>query len=278
MIRRFLAAVALLAFGTSALAQSTYTTPAGTRVQGVVPLVCDVNGINCAPTGSGGVANQVQGNVANGVADSGNPVKIGARVVNGISPFALGNRTDLLTNLYGQLMVATLSTWGATDGWSNVNIGQSYGPDTTNLLPGVANIIFNGSTWDRQRGDVNGIAVQPALSANFWSYAAAASGIVNTTTAVTVKTAAGAGVRNYVSAMQCNSEAFTTASELAIRDGAAGTVLWRGKIPTVGWVQGREMVFSTPLKGTANTLVEIVTLTASGAGAVYCNLQGYTGI
>ena len=29
--------------------------------------------------------------------------------------------------------------------------------------------------------------------------------------------------------------------------------------------------------GTANTLVEIVTLTASVTGSVYCNLQGYTG-
>lgn len=31
------------------------------------------------------------------------------------------------------------------------------------------------------------------------------------------------------------------------------------------------------LRGTANTLVEIVTLTASVTGSVYCNLQGYTG-
>lgn len=31
------------------------------------------------------------------------------------------------------------------------------------------------------------------------------------------------------------------------------------------------------LGGTANTLVEIVTLTASVTGSVYCNLQGYTG-
>lgn len=29
--------------------------------------------------------------------------------------------------------------------------------------------------------------------------------------------------------------------------------------------------------GTANPLVEIVTLTASVTGSVYCNLQGYTG-
>lgn len=33
-----------------------------------------------------------------------------------------------------------------------------------------------------------------------------------------------------------------------------------------------------PLKGTANTLVELVTLTASVTGAGYCNVQGYTAI
>jgi len=34
--------------------------------------------------------------------------------------------------------------------------------------------------------------------------------------------------------------------------------------------------FPVPLKGTANTLMEVVTLTASGAGAVYVNAQGFT--
>ena len=37
------------------------------------------------------------------------------------------------------------------------------------------------------------------------------------------------------------------------------------------------LTFNPPLRGTANTLVEIVTLTASVTGSVYCNLQGYTG-
>lgn len=126
-------------------------------------------------------------------------------------------------------------------------------------------------------GDANGTVVQPAPTSRFWSYAAAASGITNTTTAVTVKAAAGASVRNYVSSMQCVSDALGAATELAIRDGAAGTVIWRGKINTSGWLDGTEITFNPPLRGTANTLVEIVTLTASVTGSVYCNLQGYTG-
>ncbi len=107
-----------------------------------------------------------------------------------------------------------------------------------------------------------------------WAYAAAASGIVNTTTAVTIKTAAGAGLRNYITGIQVMAETLTNATELAIRDGAAGTVLWRTKIPAGGLLPST-FAFPSPLKGTANTLLEVATLTASGAGAVYFNAQGY---
>lgn len=108
-----------------------------------------------------------------------------------------------------------------------------------------------------------------------WNYAAASGGIVNSTTAVTIKAAAGSGLRNYISSLQISAEALTNATEVAIRDGAGGTVLWRTKITTAGLVNGREIVFASPLKGTANTLLEVVTLTASGAGAVFVNAQGF---
>jgi hypothetical protein len=115
----------------------------------------------------------------------------------------------------------------------------------------------------------------PVLEATPWSYAAANLGIVNTTTAVTVKAAAGAGLRNYITGMQIMSEALGTATEFAIRDGAAGTVLFRQKIGTGGLTTGLDITFTTPLRGTANTLLEVVTLTASTTGAVYVNLQGF---
>jgi hypothetical protein len=111
-----------------------------------------------------------------------------------------------------------------------------------------------------------------------WSYAAAASGIVNTTTAVTIKAAAGAGVRNYITSMQINSEALGAATELVVRDGAGGPVLWRVKISAAGLVGGIPIVISTPIVGSANTLLEVVTLTASVTGAVYFNAQGFTGV
>lgn len=120
-------------------------------------------------------------------------------------------------------------------------------------------------------------AVYTVPTAN-WSYAAAAAGILNTTTAVTIKTAAGAGVRNYLTSLHVVSEALGAATELAIRDGAGGTVLWRIKIGTGGIPAGVPFVFPTPLFSTANTLLEVVTLTASVTGAVYVNATGFTGI
>lgn len=107
-----------------------------------------------------------------------------------------------------------------------------------------------------------------------WSYAAAASGIVNTNTAVTIKAAAAAGLRNYITGLDFMSEALTNATELAVRDGAGGTVLWRTKIPA-STVTRDNIVFSKPLVGTAATLLEVVTLSASGSGAVYFNANGF---
>jgi hypothetical protein len=108
-----------------------------------------------------------------------------------------------------------------------------------------------------------------------WNYAAATAGILNTTAAVTIKTAPPTGFRNYITDIQVMAEAVTNATELAIRDGAGGSVLWRTKIPTTGLLQGLSVNFQSPLQGTAGNLLEVLTLTASGAGTVYFNAQGF---
>jgi hypothetical protein len=105
-----------------------------------------------------------------------------------------------------------------------------------------------------------------------WNYAAATSGIVNTTTAVTVK-AAKAGMRNVITAIQLQTATLGGATELAIRDGAGGTVLWRTQLQTTA-LPLTPISLDSPILGSANTLLEVVTLTAV-TGAVYVNLQGY---
>ncbi len=106
-----------------------------------------------------------------------------------------------------------------------------------------------------------------------WSYAAPAGGLTSTT-AVTIKSAAGAGVRNYITHIDCVNSHQTTSTELVINDGAAGTVLWRGWLQAAGG--GYSINFDPPLRGTANTLLEIDEITATGTAGVVFNATGFT--
>lgn len=116
--------------------------------------------------------------------------------------------------------------------------------------------------------------VPDAPRANYWSFAAAATGIVNSAVAVTIKAAAAVGIRNYLKSLQISTDALGAVTELAIRDGAAGTVLWRGKLQTTA-LPVTTINFDPPLKGTAATLMEVITLTAV-TGGVYVDAQGFT--
>lgn len=118
-------------------------------------------------------------------------------------------------------------------------------------------------------GSYNG----PMASHTVWTYAAPTAGITNTATAVTIK-AATTGQHNYITDIQVSHATLGAATELAIRDGAAGTVLWR---MTLGTVANENLLvhFRTPLRGSIATLLEVVTLTAV-TGAVLVNVQGYS--
>lgn len=111
-------------------------------------------------------------------------------------------------------------------------------------------------------------------SENDWQYAPPSGGIVNSTAGVTIRTAGAASIRNYATAVDLSWDALTNATEFCIRDGASGTVLYRHKIPS--GASGRfSQTFPTPIRGSAATLMEIATITASGAGGVFANIQGY---
>lgn len=106
-----------------------------------------------------------------------------------------------------------------------------------------------------------------------WVYAPPVGGIVNSVVAVTI-VAAAAGLRNYLSSLQIDTDALGAAGEFAIRDGAAGTVLFRLKLGTAA-LAPISVMFPSPLRSSVNTLLEIVTLTASITGGVFFNAQGY---
>ena len=112
--------------------------------------------------------------------------------------------------------------------------------------------------------------LSPSTANTPWSYAAASGGIVNTT-GVTIKTAAGAALRNYLRTLQI-SNGGAAGTDVQIRDGASGTVVWRGYVPAMA--NGECHKFDPPLKGTANTLME-VGLSSATTVAVYVNAQGF---
>jgi hypothetical protein len=224
-------------------------------VNGVVPLVCDANGANCAP-GSATVAEPI------------------GCVFNNTRPTATtGTTIPMQCTSRGSAFVAIGDTGGTIVGVESNTVDTVVG-GTVGLVTKTLNYVFDGTQFVRQRGDTVGIVTQPGLSATHWTYVAAAGGITNTTTAVTIKAAAGAGVRNCVAGLQISATALGNQTEFALRDGAAGTVLWRENIRTSGVESGH--MFPVAICGTANTLLEVVTLTASGTGSVYVNVQGFT--
>lgn len=104
--------------------------------------------------GSGTTAAQVQGNVASGVADSGNPVKVGGVFNTTPATIATGQRADVQLTPRGSLRSAlVLNQTAGADGVSNSVLGTSFFEtgNTVGLYSGVYPSYFNGTTWDRQR-------------------------------------------------------------------------------------------------------------------------------
>ena len=102
-----------------------------------------------------------------------------------------------------------------------------------------------------------------------WSYASAAGGIVNTTDVV-LSAAAGAGLRRYITTLQLKNTS-VVATEVVLKDGS--TSIWRGHV-SASMTGSEEIVFSNPLRTTANAALNVACITT--AAAVYVNAQGFT--
>jgi hypothetical protein len=94
---------------------------------------------------------------------------------------------------------------------------------------------------------------------------------ITTNTSTQVRAAAGAAVRNFVTAIQFINIA-AVASEIQVLDGS--TIIWRGYAPAS--MNRMECIeFPTPLKGSVNTAVNVLLVT-TGTNT-YFNAQGYVG-
>jgi hypothetical protein len=101
-------------------------------------------------------------------------------------------------------------------------------------------------------------------------YAGATGGIIDTADVV-IAPAAGAGIRNYLTSLQFKNTS-AVASEIVVKDGA--TVIWRGHVSAT--MAFEELVtFGTPLRGTANTALNVAMITTATATIV--SAQGFTG-
>ncbi len=199
-----------------------------------------------------------------------------------------GRYTKLRVTSYNSGTVTVIASYKTTQaymmGSSAVRGTQQSGQglSSTNLfglaaysLTANPSALGNGQAARVMATSLGQIVVRPySLPEETWFYAAATGGIENTTTAVTIKAAAAAGIRNYLTGLEISTEALTNATILAVRDGAGGTVLWRGRIGTSG-LPLVPVKFDPPLRGSPATLMEVVTLTASGAGKVYVNARGF---
>lgn len=219
------------------------------------------------------------GDAAAGAPDSGSPVKLGCKYAATYPTLSDGQRGNVACNQFGNLLV---SLGGAPVSFGDTAVtAMSYGNNavtpSTSVIQGMLPHNFSSGGVFMSRGDANGTVVQPGVGQ--WNFTSGTTGILsNTTVAVTFKAAAGASVRNFVDSCQISTTAFTTSVPIAIRDGAGGAVIWAANVPTQGFLTPLIFVFQTPLRGTANTLLEVVTTTANTTGSAMVNCQGHTGV
>lgn len=98
----------------------------------------------------GANGSQVQGTVASGIADAGNPVKVGGKYNATPPTLTDANRGDMQLDANGNVRVKlTGGSAAATDATTNSIAYMSGASDNANRLLGTAAFRFNGSTWDR---------------------------------------------------------------------------------------------------------------------------------
>jgi hypothetical protein len=141
---------------------------------------------------SGNLRINATGNVAGAAADSGNPVKAGG-VYNSTRPtYTNGQRTDLQTDTRGSIGVNIFGQDGITTASFEADSADATATSATanNLKVKGRAQVFNGTSWDRQRGDTTGTYVvsKPGTSGGFTTFHLVSAA---TTNATNIKASAG---------------------------------------------------------------------------------------
>jgi hypothetical protein len=246
-----------------------------------------------AVTNAGTFAVQAAGDVASGASDSGNPVKVGGKYNSSQPTITNGQRSDLQVNSSGELLsqVTVLGAAGADGDTNNLGFAVQKGSaSVTARKIAVAPFVFNGTDWDRMKGDTsNGVDVDvtrlPALVAGTNAIGKLLPPDIDITTHTNyVKkyyTHAGAvtdgivwspasGKRWHIVSMYLQTSAEAT---ITIEDDKSGgdEVVWKGEFADN---QGMTINFSEkyPLASGEDAADLIIT---TSAGNIYVTITGY---
>ena len=97
----------------------------------------------------------VQGKIAHNGVDAGNPLKIGGRARTSVgSAVANNDRVDAWFSDYGEQAVFITDENGNLLGKASSTSADNQAGTTNMLMVASRNVLYNGSTWDRQRGVV----------------------------------------------------------------------------------------------------------------------------
>jgi hypothetical protein len=112
-------------------------------------------------------------------------------------------------------------------------------------------------------------AVQPLVTSSDWT---ATGDVQNGALTDTMKAAPGASLYNVIDYLTLSAGTLGAAATVSIKDGAAGTVKWQGRLQTTGCAPTTH-VFNPPIAASANTLLEIAT-TDPTSGLIYWSAGG----
>lgn len=217
---------------------------------------------------------KIEGTVTGGAAAAGKPVPVGGKVGLASPPETDGDRIEWRFGASGSGFVNVRDDSAGLTAACVLFTADGV-PSTAHggMVTQARTMVLNSAgDYDRARGDKNGMVTQPyAMSASRFQYAGASGGITNTGD-VALAAAGGAGIRNYLTGLQYQNTS-AVASEIVIKDGS--TVIWRG-VASANMTAMANLSFAVPLKGTANTALNVAMITTASATVV--SAQGFTGI
>lgn len=250
-----------------------------------------------AITNAPAVTATVAGGAAHDAAVSGSPVRLAGRALTAnYTAVSTGDTADLVTTLAGALVNKPFSIpdldfmfaapkGGILNTATPLQVKEAAAAGIRNYLTALdlfSEALTSAAELEVREPDI--ACSSQTIASNILTTAAAHNLAIGDTVVPTASTVTGltAGVTYFVltapSGTTLTLSATRGGSTLAISGtGVTATFhkyLYSVKIPTTG--MSRFIEFPTPLRGSVNTALQIQTITASGAGAVFANGQGFT--